>query len=105
MLGEPRKNDNEKPRTDLLPPRALVEVAKVFGYGAEKYGDWNWSLGKGLPASRVYAAALRHLFAWWSGEDKDQETGVTHLAHAACSVLMLLDLMLRGGIDDRPSRA
>lgn len=51
---------------------------------------------------RLLAAALRHLFAWAQGDDFDRESGRRHLAHAACCVLMLLALVMRGvGKDDR----
>lgn len=94
------KDDAEKPRTDLLPVAPLVEVAHVFGFGAKKYDAYNW---RGLSVSRLYGAALRHLFAYWRGEDNDPETGRSHLAHAACCVLMALAQMLeRPEYDDRP---
>lgn len=95
------KDDAEKPRTDLLPVAALVEVAHVFTFGAKKYAPYNWH---GLSVSRLYGAALRHLWAWWRGEDNDPETGRPHLAHAACCVLMALAQMLeRAEYDDRPA--
>lgn len=87
MIGT--KNDSGKPRADLLPPIALLQVARVFGYGACKYDDYNYR--NGLGHERIYAAAQRHLLSWWSGEEYDPETGESHLAHAACSVLMLMD--------------
>lgn len=94
------KDDSGKARTDLLPVAALVEVSRVFEFGAGKYGEYNW---KGLSVSRLYGAALRHLFAWWRGQDDDDETGRSHLAHAACCVLMALEQMLdRREYDDRP---
>lgn len=94
------KDDAEKPRTDLLPVAALEEVAHVMTFGAKKYAPYNW---QGLSVSRLYGAALRHLWAWWRGEDADPETGRSHLAHAACCVLMALDQMLaRHEYDDRP---
>lgn len=93
------KNDREKPRTDLLPPDALMAVAEVLAYGAEKYDADNWK--KGTDWHRYYGAALRHLFAYWEGEDLD-ESGYLHLAHAACNVLFALAYQLRGiGSDDR----
>lgn len=94
------KDDAEKARTDLLPVDALMEVAHVMTFGARKYAPHNW---KGLSVSRLYGAALRHLWAWWRGEDLDPETGRPHLAHAACCVLMVLDQALnRPQYDDRP---
>lgn len=96
------KNDAEKPRTDLLPVRPLLKIAKVLTFGAKKYTDRNWE--EGFKYGRVYGAALRHLFAWWQGENIDTETGLSHLAHAACCILFLLEFEESGaGIDDRPS--
>lgn len=105
-MGTPSKTvvavkcDMGKPRMDLLPPGPLVEVAKVLSYGAEKYAAHNWE--KGLEWSRVYAAIQRHLNAFWSGEDKDLETTLPHLAHAVCNGLMLLEYMRsHPELDDR----
>lgn len=70
--------------------------------GAEKYGERNWE--RGIAWSRVFAAALRHLWAWWRGENADPETGLPHLAHAACNLLFLLAYHRRQiGPDDRPA--
>ena len=38
----------------------------------------------------------RHIFAWWGGEDKDPETGFSHLAHAACCLLFLMEFQRNG---------
>lgn len=94
------KLDAGKPRLDLLPTDALEAVAEVFGYGANKYGSHNWA--KGGRWGRWSAAALRHVFAWMRGEEKDKESGLPHLSHAICSLLMLLAMTLRAkGEDDR----
>jgi hypothetical protein len=99
--GDPgQKDDAGKARTDLLPFGALEEVAHVMTFGATKYAPYNWH---GLSVSRLFGASLRHLWAFWRGEDNDPETGRSHLAHAACCVLMVLDQMLdRPEFDDRP---
>ena len=95
------KFDNDKSRIDLIPPKALKEIGDVFNYGAKKYESYNWALGKGLEWHRLYAAIQRHLNSFWDGEDID-ESGFTHLSHAACSLLMLMDLYYHNhGIDDR----
>lgn len=96
-----RKADAEKVRVDLLPVDALLAAAEVFTYGAAKYEARNWE--KGFDWSRIYGATLRHLWAWFRGEDIDKESGYHHLAHAACCVLMLLAMATRPvGRDDRP---
>lgn len=53
-------------------------------------GGNNWRRVEGR-RERYFAAAMRHLWAWWTGEERDAETGESHLAHAACCVLFLLD--------------
>jgi len=54
---------------------------------------------------RPYAALRRHMAAWWSGEDNDPETGLSHLSHAACCLAFLVAYEARGvGNDDRPQR-
>lgn len=94
------KFDDGKPRWDLLPMDALNDVAAVLQYGAKKYAARNWE--KGMHWGRLQAAALRHLAAWSIGQDEDIESGLPHLAHAACCVLMLLAMEQRGiGTDDR----
>lgn len=104
MSGEEAtKHDAGKPRMDLLPPRALLAVGSVMAHGARVYGEHNWR--RGMTYGRLAAAALRHLAAWLDGEDADPESGLPHLAHAAASVLMLLESVMAGsGSDDRWSR-
>ncbi len=98
------KSDDGKPRTDLIPGPALLPIAEVFGFGAEKYAPHNWR--KGLAWSRLYAATLRHLFAWGDGQTTDPESGKSHLAHAGCDLLMLIYYEMNGvGTDDRPKAA
>ena len=87
------KFDSEKPRMDLLPPKAISEVAKVLGFGAEKYGPENWRLLENLQ-DRYTAGALRHIFAHMDGEKDDPESGTSHLAHALCCLLFKLEIEL-----------
>ncbi len=97
-----RKDDAGKLPFHLLPPELLEGVASVLDFGAKKYHPRNWEAG--MDWSRVFAALQRHSWAWWSGEDKDPETGKSHLAHLACCVAFLLAYEERGiGNDDRPS--
>ena len=97
------KHDGGKPRMDLLPPEALREIADVLALGAQKYDAHNWR--KGFAYSRLIAAALRHLFAWVGGENKDPESGKSHLAHAACCLMFLITFeQTRTGTDDRHTK-
>ena len=83
------KYDASKPRVDLLDRKALVQMARVLGAGASKYGDSNWR--GGLAWSRTLGALLRHVLAFQDGEDKDPETGCSHIAHAMCNCMFLLN--------------
>lgn len=94
------KHDTHKPRYDLIPPEALEAIAQVLTYGADKYEPRGWE--KGARWGRYFAACMRHLWAWWRGEGDDPESGLPHLAHAACCVCFLLAYEMRGvGEDDR----
>ncbi len=101
-MDEAVKFDNGKVRMDLLPPAALRGIADVFTFGANKYADFNYKNGKGLDWDRPYAALARHMNAWNGGEDNDPETGKSHLYHAGCCIMMLIDLIDSGiGKDTR----
>ena|SRR3990167_5605717 len=81
-------------------PRALMEVAKVAGYGGIKYERYNFA--KGYRWSLSYDALQRHLHAFWDHEDIDPESGLYHLAAACWHCLALLTFSMRGlGTDDR----
>jgi hypothetical protein len=84
------KYDDGKPGMHLLDNIALREIAKVLDFGAKKYAPNNWR--KGIAMSRLLAAALRHLFAYASGEKTDPESGLSHLAHAGCCVMFALNM-------------
>lgn len=90
--GPGLKYDSGKARLDLLPPHAQTLVAKVLMHGAAKYGENNWRLIDNHE-KRYLAASLRHIFSHLGGEEKDPESGLPHLAHAACSLLFILDTM------------
>jgi hypothetical protein len=95
------KYDHGKARMELLPAAALTQVALVMEFGGRKYGDENWR-SPGFKWKRLIGATLRHVYAFIGGEDKDPETGLSHLAHAACCVLFLLEHQTVGlGEDDR----
>lgn len=87
-----RKDDAGKPRMSLIPPEALLAVARVLTYGAERYGPDNWH--RCDDPTRYLDAALRHLAQWQTGPREDADTGESHLAHAMCSIAFLYVLTL-----------
>jgi len=83
------KHDTGKPDYSRIPAVALLDIVRVFDYGAGKYGANNWH---GLEPKRLYSAIMRHLEAWRMGSMLDDESGQQHLAHAAASAMMLLHI-------------
>lgn len=99
--AEGRKDDSQKIRTDLLSVPALMGTALVLTHGAVRYGARNWE--QGLEWHRPYGALLRHVFAWWMGEDRDRDDNIHHLHHAACELMFLQHYVETGtGRDNRP---
>jgi ribosomal protein L37AE/L43A len=82
------KYDEEKLRWSLLPWSSVEEILRVVEFGAKKYTPKNWQ--KVDPPNRYLDALLRHLVAHLEGEVNDEETGLTHLAHAGCNILFLI---------------
>ncbi|MEO0479048.1 MAG: dATP/dGTP diphosphohydrolase domain-containing protein [Planctomycetota bacterium] len=87
------KLDNDKPSFWLIPHEPLLEVAKVLTYGASKYEedphDRNY-LRVEDGERRYLDAVLRHMNSHLRGEKSDPESGLSHLAHAASSLLMAM---------------
>jgi len=100
------KYDEDKSNIALVPPEALLNIAKVFTFGAEKYGVNNWRIdGPNTPWSRTYSSIQRHLNSWHAGEDLDPESGESHLTHAATQIMILMTQQIDGNsnCDDRYS--
>lgn len=94
------KHDAEKPDMSLLSSIALIKTAEVMTFGKRKYSAHNWR--GGFAWSRLLSAAMRHLVAYIGGENKDPETGLSHLAHCACCVMFLLEFEeTHSSLDDR----
>ena len=94
-----QKFDQAKIPLDLVPPDALLEVAKGMQYGAKKYGRFNYRK-PGFSHHRLCAAALRHINAHVRNEDIDSESGNSHLSHATAALMMLIQNIHDGNIED-----
>lgn len=68
---------------DLIPARVLTQLAELYGKGASEgfYAPRNWE--GGYEWSLSFAAAQRHMWQFWEGEDNDPATGLPHVVHAA----------------------
>lgn len=97
------KHDQSKEPVDLLARSWLLGVARVLGFGAQKYDRHNWR--GGIKRSRLIAAALRHILAYNEGEDLDPESGLNHLYHASCCLMFASEMHeVRPDLDDRFKR-
>lgn len=97
---------SRKPGIGAIPCKPLYEAGSALEYGGKKYGRHNWR-HIGVRASVYYDAAMRHLMAWWEGEDIDPiekgGSGLPHLAHAIAGLMVYRDAELAGmATDDRP---
>jgi len=93
--GAVRDTQNGKPRFDLIPPGPLERLALLYGRGAEKYDEHNWT--KGIPVSRCIASLMRHVFQFIKG-DKDEDHGAAILFNVMC--IMHYEDIGRTDLDD-----
>lgn len=83
------KADKGKLELSLVNPELVKAVAEVRMYGTKKYGDSeNW---RKVEPKRYVDALYRHLLAYIEGNEVDEESGLSHLAHMACNLSFLLD--------------
>lgn len=79
-----------KPQLVLLKrmAKSLREVARVVEYGYKSHPSDDW---KDAPSDAHVSAALRHIL---SINGEIDESGLDHLAHAACRILYALEVKL-----------
>ncbi len=80
------KDHAGKPMLSLLPWAEIEQVAQVADYGAVKHSRDNWKLGE---PDDYLSAALRHV-SLRIQQQKIDESGLPHLAHAVCSLLFVM---------------
>lgn len=90
-------------RYDRIPYEPLAALARHYRAGAAKYAAHNWAAG--YEWSKPFAALLRHLLAFWNGEDIDAETGSPHIVACAWHCLTISEFYTtHPEFDDRPVR-
>ncbi|QHZ59813.1 dATP / dGTP pyrophosphohydrolase [Alteromonas phage vB_AmeM_PT11-V22] len=83
-----RFNDNKPELSyilDVMP--ALKDMVAVMEFGANKYERNNWQ--RGFPKDKLLDSMLRHIDAFYSGEDVDPESGLPHVGHIMCNAAFL----------------
>lgn len=82
--------------TDSLPGlrvQDIEEMLEVFEFGVGKYHPWSFL---DLNPYTLVPALFRHLYKYHYISKTDEETHVSHLAHAACNVRMIQLILERG---------
>lgn len=90
----------------MVPLWALRGVARVFGFGGKKHGKGNYyraTLADGA-GERYLGGAIRHLMELQESDGTytakslasiDDESGLPHLDHAMCGLLMLRQILTK----------
>ncbi len=93
-----------KPGLGNISVAAQYYEGAVMQQGGEDYGFYNYCEHP-MKASTYYEAILRHLNAWWLGENNDPKSGYPHMAHVRASGGIIIDQQEAGRIiDDRPKK-
>jgi hypothetical protein len=82
----------------LVPDTMMVMASIAFLNGGLKYGRSNWR-NAGVRASIYKDAAMRHIMAWFEGEEVDEE-GVPHLSSALACLGIIVDARAAGKLND-----
>jgi hypothetical protein len=87
-----------------VPSQVIAEIGLAMLEGGRKYGRHNYR-AIGVRASVYYDAALRHLTAWWEGEDIDPDSGLSHITKClACMAVLRDSMIMKNWVDDRPPK-
>lgn len=102
-LSNPKQaNGIRKVPYHVIPNPVIAELGLSMLEGALKYGSHNYR-AIGVRTSTYYDACLRHLNAFWEGEDIDPDSGLPHIVKAMACLAVLRDSQMYGNVvDDRP---
>lgn len=95
---------SKEAKFSLIPKEQLWDVARLYGFGAEKYDRNNWR--RGYDWSLSMDALERHLALFWEWrESTDEETQCHHLSSVVFHALALMFFETNHPeLDDRPVR-
>lgn len=97
-----------KPPLAIVPKRAFMGAARVFEYGAKKYAPGNFyvaqledgAIERYMSAAERHAEGMQNPDGTWSRESaaaRDEESGLPHLDHMICGLLMLRSILVKEG--------
>lgn len=84
---------------DLVPAHVMMETSLAMLEGSLEYGSYNFR-DIGIRASIYYSAHMRHMMAWWEGEDIDPKSGFHHIIKAIACLVILRDATVMDKCDD-----
>jgi hypothetical protein len=92
--------DEGKAPIHLIPSEAILGIAHSLGFGAKKYGEYNFRYG--MKHTKILDSLIRHALAYLAGEDNDPESGLSHIQHIGANYAMLEYLRIHHPeLDDR----
>lgn len=98
-----KKYDSNKPMAGTVIrvfPQAIMAIGAVIREGAKKYPNPNnWKLNDNIEA-RYFDSLIRHMCKHFSGQVKDEDTGLLHLIHAAWNAIAILEKYLIDNPDE-----
>jgi len=95
----------KKPSIHLVPPSAIIAMARCMENGASKYGPYNWRQGHKVNVTTYISANFRHGLQFLDGEDNASDSGLSHVAHMMSGLAVLYDAIQQGvAFDDRPKK-
>ena len=97
------KKDEGKPPISLIPYEFIEGVSEILAFGVGKYSRYGWA--QGIEWHRILDGIYRHVGKWEKGINFDEDTGQSHLLHAACGLMFLyMSQLYRLGEDTRWQR-
>lgn len=86
-----RRFNTGKVQWTLIDFKSLEPMVRALEFGAQKYSKDEWK--KGFETTTIVDSALRHIFAYLSGEDNDTDSKVQHIGHAMANLMFLQYMM------------
>lgn len=91
LLQNAKRDNQGKLQWSQIEFSLMEDMVRALEHGAAKYDRNNWR--KGHPITDIADSVLRHLFAFMSGEDNDQESGVSHLGHIQANIMFMMNVL------------
>lgn len=85
-MTQDQKQDEGKPRLELVPPGTDLRIGQVLTQSLAKYGEGTW---KNVSAQFHVGALMRHLEAFRMGRVIDDDSGLPHLDHMLANAAFL----------------